>query len=288
MTASGFAVIGGDLRQTKLIELLLADKHKVSAFALPPCAEEKGIVSQSLAQAVEGAHCVILPLPVSRDGIHLFTATGVAPLSLETVFSALSPQQKVLGGFLSAHVNTLAATQGVSLIDYYTHEPFVIAGALATAEGAISIAMEERTSLLSGSRALVLGFGRIAKLLAHKLKALDVTVSIAARRPSDIAWAKTLGYTALFLDELDDHLHDYHIIFNTIPHQILDFKRLAFLDPQTLLIDLASPPGGFDFSAAKNLDMKTIWALSIPGRYAPTSTAHALRDTVYQLLHETP
>lgn len=57
---------------------------------------------------------------------------------------------------------------------------------------------------------------------------------------------------------------DYDVIFNTVPSLLFDRPALKALDKGTLLIDLASRPGGVDFNAAAELQIKTIWALSLP------------------------
>lgn len=73
---------------------------------------------------------------------------------------------------------------------------------------------------------------------------------------------------------------NYDIIFNTIPTKILDEKRLNLLNKKTLIIDLASKPGGIDFEAAKNLEIKTIWALALPGKVAPETSAEYIWKSI--------
>ena len=76
------------------------------------------------------------------------------------------------------------------------------------------------------------------------------------------------------------------MVFNTVPALIFDEPRLRALAPSTLIIDLASRPGGVDFAAAAGLGLKTIWALSLPGRVAPKSAGIILKDTVLNILKE--
>lgn len=74
------------------------------------------------------------------------------------------------------------------------------------------------------------------------------------------------GYEPLPLDNLKDHIHEFDIIFNTIPSLILDDEILTKVKKDALIIDLASKPGGIDFDAAKSYGLKVIWALSLPGK----------------------
>ena len=72
---------------------------------------------------------------------------------------------------------------------------------------------------------------------------------------------------------------------NTIPVQILDKSRLDLIKNDALIIDLASNPGGVDFEYAKSKDIKTIWALALPGKVAPVSSAEYIKTTIYNILN---
>ena len=53
-----------------------------------------------------------------------------------------------------------------------------------------------------------------------------------------------------------------------------------------MLIDLASNPGGIDKKVAKEKGLQLIWALALPGKVAPTTTAEFIKDTIYNILKE--
>jgi len=154
-----------------------------------------------------------------------------------------------------------------------------------TAEGAVQLAMEELPVTLRGARALVTGYGRVARALCSLLIAMGAEVTVAARRCSDRAAASVAGCSAVELAAVAD-AGDFDVIFNTVPALVFDAALLKKLERSTLLIDLASRPGGVDFAAAAALQMKTVWALSLPGRVAPKSAADILRQTVLNMLRE--
>ena len=54
----------------------------------------------------------------------------------------------------------------------------------------------------------------------------------------------------------------------------------------TLIIDLASKPGGVDFNAAKECGIKTIWALALPGKKLPVSAGKIMARTVIDTLED--
>lgn len=286
MRERSFAVIGGDMRQVKLADLLALDGHEVSVFATDQARSKRAILAPSLRDCVQGADCVVLPLPLSKGCDQINTPLSDTTLTVNEVFSLLTPAQIICGGRVLAEVYDTASIHGLELLDYFDREELVIANAAATVEGAIGVAMGATSTVLLGSPVLILGFGRIGKLLALRLRALGAHVSVAARTFSDLAWISAYGYTGIHMDTLDENLSGHSILFNTAPHLLLDARRLALLDPATLCIDLASKPGGIDFSAAASLDISTIWALGLPGEVAPVTSAAIIRDTIYNILSE--
>ena len=139
---------------------------------------------------------------------------------------------------------------------------------------------------LHDCKALILGFGRIGKILAKMLQGLGVKVFVEARKYSDIAWIKSYGYKPVYINELGDYLGKMDVIFNTIPHIVLDANMLGKLKNDCLIIDLASKPGGVDFERAKGMGIKVIWALSLPGKVAPITAAKFIKETIYNILEE--
>jgi len=281
-----FAVIGGDMRQVKLADLLALDGHQVSVFASDQMRSETAKLAPSLQDCLHNTDCVILPLPLLGGCDQINTPLSDMVLPVEEVLSALIPKQVICGGRIPAEVIRGARTHGLELLDYFAREELVIANAAATVEGAIGVALEATSTVLLDSRVLITGFGRIGKLLALRLRALGVHVTVAARTFADLAWIEAYGYTAIHMDALDEHLSGYAILFNTVPHLLLDARRLALLDVSTLCIDLASKPGGIDFSAAASLGIRTVWALGLPGKVAPVTSAAVIRDTIYNILSE--
>ena len=64
------------------------------------------------------------------------------------------------------------------------------------------------------------------------------------------------------------------------------FEKIKYVKDDCLLVDLASNPGGIDKKAAKDKNLKLIWALALPGKVAPITTAEFIKDTVYNILKE--
>ena len=112
--------------------------------------------------------------------------------------------------------------------------------------------MQELPVTISNSKILVVGFGRIGKILAHKLYGLNTEVYVTARKYEDFAWIEAFGYKGISYDILEEYLEKFDVVFNTVPALMLDEKRLKKLRPDSVIIDLASNPGGAGFGLDSN------------------------------------
>ena len=162
---------------------------------------------------------------------------------------------------------------------YARREEYQIAIARLTAEGAIALLRPETG--LSGAHILLLGYGRIARLLARELQKAGALVTAAARSGEQRAWAEAESIEALPLDALSGALDRFDVIIGTIPAPVLPEPLLALVRKDALLLELASAPGGIDAAAAHERGLRYIRAPGLPAKYAPERAAVILRDAVY-------
>ena len=281
-----FWVVGGDMRQAKLAELLADDGHTVHTFGLEKLGELAGVEAEDGLEGAPLADCVVLPLPATGEGSLLNAPLSAGRHPLAGILDALRPGQVVCAGMVSDALEDLAADRGLALHDYFRREELAVANAVPTAEGAIQIAMEELPVTLHAARTLIIGYGRLGKLLAHRLDGLGAKVSVAARKYADLAWIEAFGYGVEHTGQLEGWLCSYDLVINTVPARVLDAAALADLKPGSLVIDLASKPGGVDFDAAARLGVKAIWALSLPGKVAPVTAGKSIKTAIYlSLIH---
>lgn len=282
-----FWVLGGDLRQAHLAQLLALDGHEVHTFAL-----EQGAHAAPLApcapspEAISLAHCVIFPLPVSSAAGQLNTPLSDREHAFSSIVPHLRPTQLLCGGRCDPNTDLILHRNGLYLHDYFVREELVVANAVPTAEGAVQIAMEELPVTLHRARVLVLGFGRVGTLTAHRFGSLGARVTVAARSCAQRAWAQAFGFSVLQPQQLSQYAGDFDLVINTVPATLVNEEVLCALGSETLIIDLSSKPGGVDMDAAARLGRRVIWALSLPGKVAPLTAAGCLRDTIYNLLQE--
>ena len=274
-----FGVIGGDQRQAELARLLAEDGRTVRTYGLGTW-RSGGETSLARAAAVD---IVILPLPLCRgDGV-LNCEEG--PVPTMDLFRRLRPEQRVLAGQVKAAQRREAEACGIVLEDYFLREELTVANAAATAEAAVQVAMENLDRTLLGMNCLVVGFGRIGKLLSHRLHGLGARVTATARKPGDLAWIRAYGWRALETGALSGRLFSFDAVFNTVPSSVLDRPLLEQLPPGCLCVDLASVQG-IDAAAAEELGLPHVWARSLPGRLVPRTAAAVIRDAVDHILEE--
>lgn len=274
-----FGIIGGDRRQAGLAELLRDAGHSVSTYGL----EQWGQGGTTTLQEAAAADIVVLPLPLCRPAGMLNCESREIPI--EKLFGLFAPRQMLLAGQVQPAQAELAQTRGLRLVDYFKREELTVANAAATAEAAIQVAMEHSERTLLGMNCLVLGFGRIGKLLSQRLVGMGARVTATARKSADLAWIRAYGFTALETEGLDGNLRRFDVVFNTIPAPVLGETLLKQLPAGCLCIELASVPG-IDLAVADKLGLPNVWARMLPGRMVPCSAAEILRDAVYNILKE--
>ena len=129
---------------------------------------------------------------------------------------------------------------------------------------------------------MVIGNGRVGKILSDRLKNLGANVTVSARKPKDFAELEALGFNYINTEKLDSMYLGYDIIFNTVDFPVLSDKALKNL-PAKLLVDLSSK-GGFNLEYAKSLGLNTQKAPALPGKTAPKTAGKILAKTVSELI----
>ena len=285
-----FAVIGGDLRIIKLVKMLAEEGNAVYTFGLEKAEElkenENIIFCEKLSRAIpEDVEVVIGPIPFSSNGVNINVPFSNNEISVRELIHYLNAKI-LIAGSISPDIYNLANDEYIEIIDIMKREELAVLNTISTAEGAIEIAIANTNKIIHGSNVLILGFGRIGKVLARKMAGLSAKVTCAARKDEDLAWIRAYGHNETNINNLGENLSKYDIIINTVPHLILTQERLKYVKDDALLIDLASNPGGIDKKTAKERNLKLIWALALPGKVAPVTTAEFIKDTIYNILKE--
>lgn len=271
-----FAIIGGDRRMIYLGERLSSAGHTVRMCGFERY--ERHIPCLPAGDALFGAQCVILPIVSTKDGRTVWTPLGENEILLSDLLAAANDKTLFLtaGGKIGA----------VRECDYLSREELSVLNAVPTAEGAIETAIKNTERTLWHSSCLVIGFGRIGKLLCHRLSPFGCKLTATARRPETHSLINAYGYNSLDVGKLESALTDFDIIFNTVPKTLIKERELECIRPDTLIIELASAPYGIDLSAAEKHEIRVIKASGLPAITAPRTAADIIFSTVNNILEE--
>ena len=259
------------MRQTKRFAVVGSDARQAAAGrALAQAGYTVGGVQQ-----LPQADCILLPLPLEQADLPLAQLLGTA-----------KPGALALGGKVTESALSIARAAGVELVDYFARPELTVYNAIPTAEGCIGILLERRSRTLWGAAVLVLGFGPVGQALGPRLAALGADVTIAARRPAQRALAESLGLRSIPLAAVAGAASAFDTVVNTVPAPVLTEPVLAALRPGSLIVDLASRPGGTDFAAAQRLGHTAVHALSLPAACAPETAGGFVAQTVCAMIQE--
>ena len=263
-------ILGGDARTPHAAHALREKGHEVTVTA-----HEEAPLSP---EALSHAEAAVLPLPLSRDGVHLNAPLSPLAVPLGPLFSMLPEGIPLLFG--REEDAAAVAPHGHPLLFYGTREDFLVKNSLLTAEGAISLLSARLPTALSETPCMILGSGRLARALLDLLRGLHAPVTVVARRPDPLPG----GVRPIPLGALPAELPRFPVVLNTVPVRLLDPPLLARAREGAILLDLSSLPPPTPAEAARYPGLTLITAPSLPGRYAPVSSGRAVADAVTALL----
>lgn len=258
-------VIGGDDRLKVVERELAASNYAVDTIGLYE--NDCGSVEDSIA--------VVFPVPTTKDKKTVYTPLTHRRILLSDIADRLSRNQLVLC--------CNYRFENLNCIDYGALDSYSLLNAVPTAEGAIKLAIENTPYTLWQSRVLVVGYGRVGKILADRLKAMGCKVTVSARKPADFALLEALGFNSVNTGNLNFGNLDYDIIFNTVDVKVISDTALKG-SGSSLLIDLSSK-GGFSIDAATDAGIKAIKAPGLPGIVAPQTAGNILSKTITELIN---
>lgn len=281
--------LGGDARSRAMATRLASLGAQITTWGLFDEGEVPRIdVASTVREALGACRCVILPMPAfDAEGRLTCVRQGERVVSAEWLLSYLDPRTCVYGGLLSEGVLAMAQERGIRICDYAAMEEVQVLNAVPTVEGALCLAMQALNVTLWRARVAVLGYGRIGALLAERLGKMGAFVTVAARKSRDVARAEVAGHRALWMKgetSLAPLTTGFDVIFNTIPSRVLSPSLMKNMPKETVMIELASKPGGWDPEG--EMSCRTIYAPGLPAKHAPLTAGRILADCLWPLLKE--
>ena len=242
---------------------------EVVTFATPPA---EGIpTAGSVEEALAGARVAVGPLPLPDPDGRLYAPASTEPVYLRRkALAGMASHAHIVVGRADGKLHRVAKETGVALHEYENDTELMYERAPAIAEGAIAIAIQRSPVTIHGTRIGVMGFGRIGRVLVHRLVALGAEVNVLARRPEARSEARAMGARADPLEAAPEVVTALEILYSTVPTRVVTRSLLIALPKGALVVDLSAPPGSVDHEVGRALGLDVVWARGLGASAART------------------
>ncbi len=269
-------VLGGDGRYAWATKQLRRDGLPVKCWGVPGMENQ----AESLEAALTGADIVLLPMkPFASEWLNI-CGENIRGTMLPYL---LAEHAVLVAGSFPVEMESWLQTKGVRCVSFLELEGYLLSNAEITAEGAVYLLLHHLQRTLSGAKILVIGYGRIGRFLAGKLRFLGAGVTVSARRNEQLAELKIRGYQTEMTGEYRNGLEDYDAVVNTVPSVIMTTRQAETLKENCVLLELASLPGGFPKAVQETRNV--VMAQALPGKTAPETAGKNLAEAVWSCLH---
>lgn len=280
-------ILGGDSRYLYLITNLANKQANLSVIGFNEYTFSHANITHENISEIDFSmfDAIVLPVPGTSE-----TGEIVPTYDKHSFFLSADQIKKtkkhciIFTGIKNKFLQQITERSNRELIALFHRDDIAILNSIPTAEATLKLAIEHTDYMMHGANIFVLGFGRVGFTTARLFKNIGANVTVAIRKSAHFARIREMNMTPLHMNDLQDNLMDAQIVINTIPHLILTRDMLKVMDKDSLIIDLASTPGGTNFSAAKDYHIQALHALGLPGKTAPKTASDILSDTIVHLL----
>ncbi|MGG3466683.1 dipicolinic acid synthetase subunit A [Neobacillus pocheonensis] len=289
LTGMQIAVIGGDARQLEIIRKLTELDARLSLIGFEQLDHAfTGAVKEKMDEVdFSNIDALILPVPGTNLEGQVETIFSNEKVVLTEEMLGKTPEHcTIYSGISNAYLNGITMQSKRSLVQLFERDDVAIYNSIPTVEGTIMMAIQHTDFTIHGSNVTVLGLGRCGMSVARTFAALGAKVKVGARKSEHLARITEMGLTPFHLNDLVHHVKDTDILINTAPHLIVTAMVISQMPSHTLIIDLASKPGGTDFRYAEKRGIKALLAPGLPGIVAPKTAGQILANVLAQLLED--
>lgn len=287
LTGLHVAVIGGDARQLEVIRKLTELDAKLTLIGFDQL--DHGFAGATKAQLHEvhfsDVDAIILPVPgTSEEGKVETIFSNETVIFSEDILVKTPKHCTVYSGISNTYLDQIMSHANRKFVQLFERDDVAIYNSIPTVEGTIMMVIQNTDITIHGSKVAVLGLGRVGMSVARAFHALGAKVKVGARRTEHLARITEMGLEPFHLLDLEKEVIDIDVCINTVPHLIVTASVISKMPPHTLIVDLASKPGGTDFRYAEKRGIKALLAPGLPGIVAPKTAGKILANVLSQLL----
>lgn len=259
-------ILTSDNRQEKLAKLL---EGKVISYAWEENSKEKTVCEK----------IYVLPIPVSK----LDKNYEIKKKLKQELINASQDEYvrvKVFGGVVNEEWQIFFEEHGIMYWDFMKLPEVVEGNAWITAEATVAEVLQYGQYSIHGQNVLVTGYGCCGVKIAKVFSDLGANVTVVARREEVRKQAERDGYTAVDFFDMAKCVGEMNTVINTVPNMVITEEVIRRMEKDTLILDIASNPGGTDFEAARKYGIYARLALGLPGIYTTISSAKLLKNAI--------
>lgn len=289
LTDLHIAVIGGDARQLEVIRRLSEMDAKLSLVGFEQLdhvfsgSSKKGINELEFSEL----DSIVLPVKGANLSGEVETIFSNEKIILTEEMLKQTPDHCIIfSGISNQYLDAICKEANRKLIKLFERNDVAIYNSIPTVEGTIMMAIQHTDITIHGSNVVVIGLGRVGMSVARAFACLGAKVKVGARKLEDIARITEMGLYPFFTDDLMKEVSDADIVINTVPAFVVTAAVISKMPLHTVIIDLASKPGGTDFRYAEKRGIKALLAPSLPGIVAPKTAGSIVAKVISQILIE--
>ncbi len=289
LTGKQIAVLGGDARQLEIIRKLTELDAKVALVGFEQLDHAFTGASKERLDEVDFSQvdAIILPVPGTNLEGEIDTIFSNEKIVLTKEIVEQTPEHcTIFSGITNKYLDELVKQTDRKLIQLFERDDVAIYNSIPTVEGTIMMAIQHTDFTIHGSNIVVLGLGRVGMSVARTFHHLGGKLKVGARKSEHLARISEMGLNPFHLDDLKQQISDCDILINTIPAHVVTAQVISKMPSHTLIIDLASKPGGTDFRYAEKRGVKALLAPGLPGIVAPKTAGQILANVLSQLLQD--
>ena len=236
----------------------------------------------NLQEAISKSYIIVTGIPVSKDKEFLTGEYTNLKLKLNEFFLKLK-NNFLISGMIPEKYEKIIIENKNCMLDLLKDESYTIANAKITVEGIIKYLIENTKISIFNSKILVLGYGRIGKILCNVLKNFSENIYCMPNDVIEMELLKANAINVILNDNLEKFLEKFEIIINTVPKLILTEKKLNLTNKEVFILDVASKPGGIDRDFAEKNNINYLWKLGIPAEISPVACAQKIKEMIYKI-----
>ena len=242
------------------------------------CAEAMRLLAEWGGDLPDDVGIILLPIPTSRDGVHLTGST----LTLHEVLTDVRPGEVVVGYSIPDGEKEYITSRGGRVCDVAGDEEFLDENALISAVGTLEYILSVSAKVPDDMHVGIVGYGRIGRHLARILMFLGANVRIyTSKNVTRVALgrlgveSREINYASPTLEDI----RDLDALVNTAPSPLAECFHDNKAPRGLCIIEVAS---GNNFDGIDGV----VRLPSIPEKNYPKSAGRAYFHAIQRFMRE--